>query len=346
MILKIGFIGFGKSTTRYHLPYVLIRKNIKVKMIYSRSHKKELENNYKKYNIEFTDELNHLLDDKEIKLVTICTPPSTHFEFAKLCLEHNKNVLVEKPFSSTIEQASELLSLAKEKGLVIMPFQNRRFDSDFLALKQVISKKYLGDIIEVESHHDYFRKENSTLNKQYYDGSFFGLGVHLIDQMVSLFGKPNKVYYDIRAIRNNVGLDDYYHVELFYKSFKVILKTSPLVKTAYPRFILNGINGNFIKYGIDKQEECLKSGIFPGNSEFGVDPENSYGKISFLDQNDTINEKIIITPLGDYGRVYDNLFDAIINGKDKLVSDEETLTVVKILVNAFKGNNPRVCTFI
>lgn len=346
MKLNIGFIGFGKSTTRYHLPYVLIRDNLQVKMIYSRSRKIEIENSYKNHNIKFTDNLYTLLNDEEIKLVTICTPPNTHFEFAKLCLEHNKNVLVEKPFSNTVEQASELLSLASEKGLIIMPFQNRRFDSDFLTLKQVLDNKYVGDIIELESHFDYFRKGNSNINNMYYDGSFFGLGVHLIDQMVSLFGKPNKVYYDIRAIRNIARPDDYYHIELFYQDFKVILKTSPLVKSPYPKFILNGINGNFIKYGIDKQEECLKSGIFPGDSGFGVDPENFYGEVTYLDKNGNINKKIINTTLGDYGRIYDNLYDAIVNGKNKLVSDTEILTVVEILENGVKGGNPKIYTFL
>ncbi|TDT63265.1 oxidoreductase [Fonticella tunisiensis] len=345
MKLKTGFIGFGKSTNRYHLPYVLKRENIEVKKIYNRTRKEELENKYKDYDIEFTNDLNSLLEDKEIKLVTICTPHSTHFEFAKLCLEHNKNVLIEKPFATTLEEAKELLNLAKDKGLIIMPYQNRRFDGDFLALKEVINKKYVGDIVEIESHFDYYRPESPTYNGKYYDGSFFGLGVHTVDQIVSIFGRPKKVYYDIRAIRNKNNPDDYYHVELFYDSFKVILKTSHLVKSPYPKFILHGTKGSFIKYGIDKQEECLKAGIMPWDEGFGLDPEELYGKVTYVDENGQDKEITIKTPLGDYGRVYDNLYDAIINGKDKLVKDEEILTVIEILESGFKGENPKIYKF-
>jgi predicted dehydrogenase len=345
MKLKIGFIGFGKSTNRYHLPYVLLRDNMEVKKIYYRTRKKELEERYERYNIEFTNDLLSLLEDEEIKLVSICTPHGTHYELAKLCLEHNKNVLVEKPFTTTLKEAEEILSLAEEKGLIAMPFQNRRFDSDFLALKDVITNKYVGDIVEVESHFDYFRRQYPDFNGKYYDGAFFGLGVHTIDQMVSLFGKPNKVYYDIRSIRNKNNPDDYYHVELFYDNFKAIVKTNHLVKSPYPKFILHGTKGSFIKYGIDKQEECLKAGMMPQDAGFGLDPEENYGKVAYVDDCGNDEELLIKTPVGDYGKVYDNLYDAIVNKKEKLVSDFEILTVMEILETGFKGDNPRVHVF-
>lgn len=316
---------------------------MEVKKIYSRTKKDELEASYKNHNIEFTSDLYSVLQDEEIELVTICTPHSTHFEFAKLCLEHNKHVLIEKPFSNTLEEAKELLDLANEKGLTIMPFQNRRFDSDFLALKEVMQEGYVGNVVELESHFDLFRKDSPDSDGNYYDGALFGLGVHLIDQVVSLYGRPDKVYYDVRSVRNKNNPDDYYHVELFYDSFKVILKTNHLVAQAYPKFTLHGTNGSFIKYGIDKQEECLKAGMVPQDSGFGVDPEDAYGTVT--NPGGGFNEKIIPTPLGDYGKIYDNLYEVIVNGENKLVSDEETRTVIEILENGVKGQNPKVCSF-
>lgn len=343
MKLKMGFIGFGKTVNRYHLPYVLLRENIDVKMIYSRTKKEELEATYE--GIQFTQELEPLLQDPEIKLVSVCTSHNSHFEFAKLSLEHGKHVLVEKPFATTLEEATELLRLAKEKNLVIMPFQNRRFDSDFLALQEVLHNQDVGDVVELESHFDYFRKEYPDFDGNYFDGAFYGLGVHVIDQIVSLFGRPQKVYYDIRSIRNKRNPDDYFHVELFYDNFKAITKSNHLVKTPYPKFILHGTNGSFLKYGIDRQEECLKAGLMPQEIGFGLDPEESYGKVVFEDVAGTTYEKGIKTPLGDYGRVYDSLYETIINGKEKLVKDEELLTVMEILERGTKGENPKVCSF-
>ena len=345
MKLKIAFLGFGKSTTRYHLPYVLFRDNMEVTTIYNRKRKPELEKDYIDYDIKFTDDLDIVLNDKEIDLVSVCTPLSTHYELAKKCLEAGKNVLVEKPFTSTLAEAKELFELAKEKKLVIMPYQNRRFDSDYLILKEVLKGGDLGEIIELESHFDRFRPNEQMSFGKAEDGSFWGLGSHLIDQMISLFGKPEKIYYDVKSIKDKKAVDNYFQVELFYDGFKAMVKSSYLVKLEYPKFIVHGINGSFIKYGIDKQEECLKAGMLPVDIGFGLDPVENYGVISYIDNSGNEKEEVMVTPLGDYGRIYDNLYEAIINKKEKLVKDEEALLLLEILEAGIKSENPKVITF-
>ncbi|PLT28793.1 oxidoreductase [Peribacillus deserti] len=344
MKLKIGFIGFGKSTNRYHLPYVWQWEKLEVCKIYSRTRKPELEEQYKPYGIEFTSEINDVLHDPDIQLVSICTSHASHYEFARRSLENNKHVLVEKPFVTTLAEARDLINLANEKGLIIMPFQNRRFDSDFLALKQVLSSGDIGDIVEMESHFDYFRPDYPDNHGKKTDGAFYGLGVHTIDQIISLFGRPDKVYTDIRPVRNPNNPDDYYHVELFYPNFKAIVKTNHLVKIPYPKFTLHGTKGSFIKYGIDRQEECLKAGMTPDQKGFGMDSEESYGQVQFEDDDGKHVEEIIPTPIGNYGRVYDHLYDAVIYGKKKLVSDQEILTVMEILEMGIQGENPKIYT--
>ncbi|WP_419882170.1 oxidoreductase [Peribacillus sp. B-H-3] len=340
MTLKIGFIGFGKSVTRYHLPYVLIRRNLEVKMIYKRSKKEEQENQYKGHGIEFTDDLHQLLSDEEIQLVSICTPPDTHYDFAKLCLAHGKHVLVEKPFTETAEEARELLDLAAEKNLVIMPYQNRRFDSDFLAMKKVLEDGYTGDIVEIESHFDYFRPHAPDQKGSRYDGVWYGLGVHLIDQAVSLFGRPRAVYYDIRSVRTHHNPNDYYHAELYYDHFKYIVKTNHLVKSPYPSFILHGKNGSFVKYGMDRQEEFLKEGKAPQDKGFGEDEPDMYGEATYLDGSGQDKVQKIASPKGDYGMVYDTMYSTIASGQKKLVSDDDIMTVMEILENGLNPENP------
>ncbi|WP_046174190.1 oxidoreductase [Domibacillus indicus] len=342
MKLTIGFIGFGKSTTRYHLPYVFIRDHLTVKTIFNRKRKPELEKNYTEAAIQFTDELDEILSDPDIQLVSICTPPDTHYSYAKQCLEHGKHVLVEKPFCSLREEAEELLMLAKEKNLAIMPFQNRRFDGDFLAVKEVIEKGYLGEIVEIESHFDYFRPEADPAPGAYYNGAFYGLGVHTLDQIISLFGRPRYVAYDIRSVRRKENPDDTFEAQLFYENMKAIVKTSHLVKMDYPKFIVHGKKGSFIKYGIDQQEACLKAGIMPEVEGFGQDLERAYGQAVYIDSNGEEQKKTIPTPQGDYGKVYDNLHAVILGDEEKLVSDEELLTNMEILERGFEKAGPHV----
>lgn len=339
----MGLIGFGKSANRYHLPYINLRKNIQVKTIYNLSRNPELEQEYAEKGVDFTTDLEFLLNDNEIQLISICTPAHTHYELAKRAILAGKNVIVEKPFCSTLSETKELLNLGKEYNVMVMPFQNRRFDGDFLALKQVLEQGYVGEPLELETHFDYYRPTNTPNPGPIVEGTFFGLGIHTIDRIISLFGRPQKVAYDIRSVQNKGSLDDYFDVDLHYSNqFKAKVKTSHLVAKSYPQIILHGTKGSFIKYGIDQQENDLKAGISPDAPGFGHDSPNQYGSLRYLNTNGDWIEKQIPTPVGDYGRVYDFAYDTIINGAPKLVSDEETITNIEILESGFIQENPSV----
>ncbi|MGH2067468.1 Gfo/Idh/MocA family oxidoreductase, partial [Aerococcus sp. L_4] len=151
-MLNIAYIGNGKSTNRYHLPFSSRLPEIaNIQTIYSRSGKgawPALEG------VHYTSNLDDIYKDEAINLVVITTPNASHYDLAKQTLEAGKNVLVEKPFAETRDQAQELFDLAKEKGLFIQCYQNRRYDSDFLTTQKVIESGVLGDLIDVEIHYD------------------------------------------------------------------------------------------------------------------------------------------------------------------------------------------------
>ena len=101
-MLTIAYIGNGKSTNRYHLPFVLQRKDkIKVKKIFARHLEKSEWDRIP--GVLYTDNINELLHDEEIDLIVICTRDDNdlHYNYAKMVLESNKHCLVEKPFMSS-----------------------------------------------------------------------------------------------------------------------------------------------------------------------------------------------------------------------------------------------------
>ena len=342
MTLHCAFIGFGKSTTRYHLPYVLHRKaDWHVAHIYRRSPKPD-EQAPQYAHIHFTSELDDILNDPQVKLVVVCTHADSHFEYAKKVLEAGNNVLVEKPFTPTLAEAKELFALAKNKGLTISPYQNRRFDSCFLTTKKVIESGKLGQIVEIESHFDNYRPVDAGQPGLPQDGVFYGLGVHTLDQIIALFGRPQQVSYDIRHLRNKANPDDTFEAQLFYGDLKAIVKSSHLVKLAYPKFIVHGHKGSFIKYGIDQQETSLKANIMPGEPGFGAD--NSVGLLEYVDDDgNTVREEVMIET-GDYGRVYDALYDTLVNGRENFVSESDALTNMEILERGFAQPSPATIT--
>ncbi|ALB64428.1 Putative oxidoreductase [Cronobacter condimenti 1330] len=343
MTINCAFIGFGKSTTRYHLPYVLNRKeNFHVAHIFRRHSRPELESHPRYQHIHFTSDLDDIFNDDSVKIVVICTHADSHFDYAKRALEAGKNVLVEKPFTTSVADARLLLDLAKSKGLVVTPYQNRRFDSCFLTTREVIESGKLGEIVEIESHFDYYRPEAETKPGLPEDGMFFGLGVHTMDQIISLFGRPDHVSYDIRSLRNKANPDDTFEAQLFYGDLKAIVKTSHYVKIDYPKFIVHGKKGSFIKYGIDQQETSLKAGVMPGEPDFAAD--ESIGRLEYVNERgETVHEEIKPVP-GDYGRVYDALYDTLVNGAPNYVRESDVLTNLEILERGFEQASPATVT--
>lgn len=330
-MLTIAYIGNGKSANRYHLPFVLTRPDtFRVKTIYSPvpSPWAPIEG------VMYTDDIQLLWDDPEIDLVVICTPHDTHVELARAALEHGKHALVEKPFAPTEAEARELFALAEAKGLFVQCYQNRRFDSDFLTVQQVIESGVLGDLLEVEMHFDYYRPEVPT-SVTHFDPDWsylYGHGVHTVDQVLSYFGSPDRIHSEVRQLLGPGRMNDYFDLDLFYgTALKVSVKSSFFRATPRPSFVVYGTKGSFVKEAKDRQEEHLKLFYLPGRPGFGVDDPEHYGTLTCYDDDGTYHQRKVVSEVGDYGRVYDGVHASIVDGAPKVVPAEQTIELIRIL---------------
>ena len=330
-MLVVAYIGFGNSVCRYHLPYVERRKDtIQVKYIYRREEDRvgdqERESWYP--DITFTSDIEQVMKDKDVNLIVVNTPDQFHVSYTKQALEHGKNVLCEKPFAMTAKEAQDVFGYAKEKGLVAMSNQNRRYDADMRTVRKIIESGVLGDIVEVESHYDYYRP---SIQDHKGFGILYGLAVHPIDQIIGQFGKPKRVVYDCRSIDNPGEADDYYDFDFFYDNgMKAIVKTSYYVKLDYPRFIIHGKKGSFLMPSLGHQSSLKPK---PGPIEISFDslPEDKWGTLSYVDDEGNDVTKKVPTEIGDYGIIYDNLYETIFKGGEKLVKDDEVIEVLRII---------------
>ena len=285
----------------------------------------------------FTD----IIRDPEIDLVVITTPNHFHLDLAKKALKAGKHVVVEKPFTVTTEEADELIELATKKSLVLSVNHNRRWDSDFLTVKKVVEGKKLGEIVDYEAHFDRFRNEVSNGWKEDKEnpgsGILYDLGSHLIDQALTLFGPPKEIYADLRKQRKSAAVHDNFEVLLYYPNLKVTLKASALVKAKGPTYSLHGTKGSFSKYGIDSQEEMLKSGLKPnGNWGWGQESQEIWGKLDVLEESGTVESEI-----GDYRKFYQNIYDAITNNADLEVKPEQAREVIRVIELAIKSSTEK-----
>lgn len=334
-MLTIAYIGNGKSTNRYHLPFsTKLSDKIKVKTIYSRS---GLSDWPPIEGVHYTTDIDDIYNDPAIQLVVITTPSSSHYQLAKEGLHRGKNMLVEKPFTETSEQAEELFAIAKENNLFVQSYQNRRYDSDFLTVQKVIESNKLGDILEVEMHFDYFRPEvpeNSPYSQV--DSFMYGHACHTLDQVISYFGEPDDVHYDVRQLLGEGHMNDYFDLDLYYGTMKVSVKSSYFRLTPRPSFIVYGKKGSFVKESTDRQEEHLKQFYMPIQPDFGVDSPEHYGTLTYMDENNMYHQEKVISEAGDYSRFYENVYQTLVNNKNKVVKDEETLLQIRILEEGTK----------
>ncbi|MDQ0222154.1 Gfo/Idh/MocA family oxidoreductase [Streptococcus moroccensis] len=334
-MLTIAFIGNGKSTYRYHMPFIQKHGQFKVKTIYSRT-----AGTWPKLDgIAYTHDIQDVLTDSELDLVVITTPHTVHYELAKACLEAGKNVLLEKPFTETAAEARELFALAKEKGLFLQAYQNRRFDSDFLTVQKVIESGKLGDLLELEMHFDYYRPEIPE-SVDFFDNAtsyLYGHACHTLDQVISYFGLPHKVHYDVRQLLGDGRMNDYFDLDLYYEGpLKISVKSSYFRLKERPSFIVYGKKGVFVKESKDRQEADLKRFYMPTNPDFGLDFPEHYGTLTYIDDQGQYREEKVISEVGDYTCYYQYVYETLANGAPKLIKDEETIALMEMLEEGLK----------
>jgi scyllo-inositol 2-dehydrogenase (NADP+) len=340
--INVGLIGFGLSGQVFHAPFITNVPGLELKVI------RETRNE----NIAIANKLypetaivNHSQDifgDREVDLVVLATPNHTHYTLAKEALLAGKHVVVDKPFTTSTAEADELIRLSQDKGLLLSVYHNRRWDSDFKTIQNLLAEELLGDIIEYEAHFDRFRDfiKPNTWKEEDLPGAgiLYDLGSHLIDQALTLFGLPFELSAKLKIERKHSNVVDNFELILYYLVHKVILKAGMLVQELGPRYHIVGSKGSFIKYGLDTQEEALRKGLHPSSSSnWGDEPESIWGTL-YTTINSSANNRKIESEPGNYTAFYQNICQTVLGQKDLIVKPEQARNVIRIIELAERSN--------
>ena len=339
--INTALLSFGMSGQVFHAPFLNVHKGFNLYGVWERTKNLAQE----KYpSIKTFRSLDDLLNDESIELVVVNTPSVTHYEYAKASLEANKNVIVEKPFTSTVEEGEELITLAKQKGNLLSVYQNRRYDSDYKAIKKVVDEHLLGTLIEAEFHYDRFTEQLSyKVHKETPTpgvGIVYDLGSHLIDQALTLFGMPDSIFADIDILRPGSKVDDYFELLMFYNHFRVRIHSSLLVREPLPAYIIHGTKGSFIKAKTDVQEVALQAGNIPNTPDWGREPENEKGLLH-TEKDGKIIREYLPSFNGNYMDYYDGIYKALRLNQAPPVSAEEGLNVIRIINAAHESSREK-----
>jgi scyllo-inositol 2-dehydrogenase (NADP+) len=264
--IRVGLVGHGLSGAYFHGPLLEAAEAFRIVLVAtSRPESLRLRRDAPR---SVEDPVRACSAD-DVDLIVVASPNDAHYRLGRAALEAGKHVVIDKPFALSTAEAEELIALAGSRGLLLSVFQNRRFDGDFLALKQVLRNEELGELLLFESRWDRF-KTDLTPGWRYRTGPGAGLlwdlGPHLIDQAMQLFGTPDRWTADLGAQR--AAVDDYFEMTLWYGPMRCILSASTSVAGARPRFAAHGTLGSFVTVGVDPYEAALRSGGRPGDPGF------------------------------------------------------------------------------
>lgn len=333
--IRTGLAAYGMSGRVFHAPF--ISTNPHFELIAVTEHSKELSR--EKYpDACIVRSFGELIGLEGLDLVVINTPDSTHYEYARRALEAGKHVVVEKPFTTTVAEAEELVALAASRGLTLSVYQNRRWDGDFLTVKEILSKGLLGHLVEFESTFPRYRNfiKPNTWKETGQDGGglTYNLGAHVIDQAVQLFGMPEAVFADIATLRKDSKVDDYFIIHLLRPSkapeVKITLKSSYLMCASEPRFVLHGREGSYVKYGFDPQEAALNEGVLPVTPHWGEEDKSSWGILHTEKGGRIVHEPYPSLP-GDYAAFYENIYRHICHGEPLQSDAREVVGVIRLI---------------
>lgn len=334
--IRCGVIGYGLAGRVFHTAVIDATPGLELAAVVQRRGD-EAAKTYPE--IKLYRSVEELLADASIQLIVVGTPSPTHFAVAEQCLRADRNVVVDKPFTLTREEAARLIWLSRERKRLLSVYQNRRWDGDFLTVKKLLASEQLGRLAIYESHFDRFRplprhevwRESGGPG----GGTLFDLGSHLIDQALTLFGHPDRLFASVRAERDNALVDDAFDITLFYPKLTAYLRATNLAANPGPRFTLHGTKGSFVKFGLDPQEEALKAGATFNAPGFGHDPEAQWGTLYL----ENAEPQKIETEVGDYRGYYANVRDALL-GKDKLaVTPEQAWRTAHLIELAHKSSS-------
>lgn len=329
----------GMAGSVFHAPLVSAVKGLELVKVVS-SDAAKVRTDYPAVTVVGTVE--ELLADPAIEAVVVASPNATHYKHVKMALKAGKHVVVDKPFVLRVAEADELISLAREKNLLLSVFQNRRYDNDFLTVRQVIGEGLLGEILIYEAHYDMYRPRPSAKWKEHAgegSGALYDLGPHLIDQAVQLFGVPQTVFADLSLQRPGAEVDDYFHLVLEYGKMRVVLQSGWVVKQPGPHFQVHGTKGSLIKYGLDSQQPDLQKGLRPGHPQWGRDREDCYAQLTVGEAVTAISR--IETIPGCYEAFYKGLHSAITTGAPLPVKAEEARISLQIIELALQSARER-----
>ncbi|MFC5577870.1 oxidoreductase [Lysobacter niabensis] len=323
--LRVVLIGYGFAGRVFHAPLIQAVPGLSLDFVASRDATKV---HADIPGVEVLADPMSAATDPRADLVVIASPNDSHVPLARAALQAGRNVVVDKPFALSLADARELAALAAAKGRLLSVFQNRRWDSDFLAVRRAVEDGLIGEPMHLESRMERYRPQVRDRWREAAGpggGVLWDLAPHLVDQAMQLLGRPDSVYADVAAQRSDAQTDDWAHLVLAFGRRRAVLQIGMLAAGGGARFLVHGTRGTIVKAMPDPQEAQLLAGVRPGDAEWGQDSD----ELLVLAADEPARR--VPAPRGDQSRYYAAVCEALRGRGDNPVAPAQAVAVMAVL---------------
>lgn len=337
IVFKTGICSYGMSGKLFHAPFIHAHPGYELTAIVER-HQQDSRERYPSARLYRSVE--ELCANPDLQLIIVNTPTHLHYQHACQVLNAGKHLVIEKPFAISAQEATAIAALAEKNKLFISVYQNRRYDGDYLAVKEVVDKNWLGEIREAEIRYDRYRP--SFGGKAHKEGNLPGAGIlwdlspHLVDQAIQLFGFPHALFADCWKMRDDVQANDYFELLFFYDRMRVRLKATCIARESNYAYTIHGMKGSFLQERSDMQEQQLLKGVIPSLQSWCPAPAAPDGLLHTLLNGEVIRKETISSP-GNYMGYYDDVYKALTGKGPNPVPAAEAIQNMRIIDAALQS---------
>jgi predicted dehydrogenase len=337
--IRVALVGFGLGGSVFHAPLIARTPGLRLDAIVTGDPERQARARAEYPETHLVDSPDRLWEQADgLDLLVVAAPNRAHVPLARAALDAGLHVVVDKPVAPTADEARRLAEAARERGRLVVPFHNRRWDGDFLTLRRLVADGELGQVRRLESRFERWRpaprtgwKERSGPGEA--TGLLYDLGSHLIDQALVLAGPVTHVYAELDRRRPWATVDDDVFVALTHASgVRSHLHASAVVQEPGPRFRVLGDRAAWIKRGLDPQEGALAAGMRPGDPGWGEEPADQRGTLATGD-----GARPVPTERGAYERFYAGIAAALRDGAPPPVDVADAVAGLEIIEAAHRS---------
>ncbi|MEI4280339.1 Gfo/Idh/MocA family oxidoreductase [Klenkia terrae] len=282
--VRFGLVGYGFGGRYFHAPLLAAAQGVDFLGVVTTSPERRALVAQEHPSAACFDSLEALVE-AGAEAVAISTPADTHSPLTDRALDLGLAVVCDKPFALDAAAAQASVDRAAAAGLALAPYQNRRWDSDFLTLRRLVDEGALGEVRTLESRFE--RMSDGDGPGAAGGGTLRDFGSHLVDQALVLLGPVGSVF--ARWSLRESGLDDDVLVVLDHVSgARSVLGGSWRTGAPGPRFRVVGTAGSYVvgdqvlengMGAMDGQEFALIAGTSPATADWGTEPETAWGRL-------------------------------------------------------------------